>query len=136
MAPGGLVGPGGAGGGPVGSVGCAGPPAGDHPAGQRQQHRDRRGRLLGAGRHQRRRPLRRVLVVCLQPGSGDTNGTTDVFVHDRQTATTERVSVDSRERQSTGGDQGGTFDTNFGRPALSPDGRLVAFTSDADNLAT
>jgi Tol biopolymer transport system component len=61
---------------------------------------------------------------------GDTNGTTDVFVHDRQTATTERVSVDSRERQATGG----TFDTNFGRPAISPDGRFVAFASSATNL--
>jgi hypothetical protein len=27
--------------------------------------------------------------------AGDTNGTNDIFVHDRQTATTERVSVDS-----------------------------------------
>jgi Tol biopolymer transport system component len=65
---------------------------------------------------------------------GDTNGTTDVFVHDRQAGTTERVSVDSRERQATGGDQGGVLDTNFGRPAISPDGRLVAFASSATNL--
>jgi WD40-like Beta Propeller Repeat len=72
------------------------------------------------------------LASTLVPG--DTNGTTDVFVHDRQAGTTEQVSVDSRERQSSGGDQGGTFDTNFGRPAISPDGRFVAFTSDADNL--
>jgi Tol biopolymer transport system component len=63
---------------------------------------------------------------------GDTNGTTDVLVRDRQTATTERVSVDSRERQATGG--GGTIDTNFGRPAISADGRLVAFASSATNL--
>ena len=61
---------------------------------------------------------------------GDTNGTTDVFVHDRQTATTERVSVDSRERQSVGG----ALDTNFGRPAISADGRFVAFASSATNL--
>jgi Tol biopolymer transport system component len=65
---------------------------------------------------------------------GDTNGTSDVFVHDRQAGTTERVSVDSRERQSVGGDQGGVLDTNFGRPAISADGRLVAFASSATNL--
>jgi Tol biopolymer transport system component len=63
---------------------------------------------------------------------GDTNGATDVFVHDRQSGTTERVSVDSRERQATG--QGGTLDTNFGRPAISADGRFVAFASSATNL--
>jgi Tol biopolymer transport system component len=65
---------------------------------------------------------------------GDSNGTTDVFVRDRQAGTTERVSVDSRERQSVGGDQGGALDTNFGRPAISADGRFVAFASSATNL--
>jgi Tol biopolymer transport system component len=65
---------------------------------------------------------------------GDTNGSTDVFVHDRLTATTERVSVTSRERQATGGDQGGVLDTNWGRPAISADGRFVAFASSATNL--
>jgi hypothetical protein len=72
------------------------------------------------------------LASTLVPG--DTNGTTDVFVHDQQAGTTERVSMDSRERQSTGGDQGGVLDTNFGRPAISPDGRFVAFASSATNL--
>jgi Tol biopolymer transport system component len=62
---------------------------------------------------------------------GDTNGTSDVFVRDRQAGTTERVSVDSRERQAVGG---GQFDTNFGRPAISADGRFVAFASSATNL--
>lgn len=66
--------------------------------------------------------------------AGDTNGTTDVFVRDRLTQTTERVSVDSRERQSMGGDAGGTPDTNWGRPAISGDGRFVAFASTATNL--
>ena len=65
---------------------------------------------------------------------GDTNGTSDVFVHDRQTATTERVSVTSRERQATGAEQGGVLDTNWGRPAISADGRFVAFASSATNL--
>src|SRR5206468_12611769 len=49
---------------------------------------------------------------------GDTNGTPDVFVHDRQTGTTQRVSVDSA------GNQG---NTHIPRPALSADGRVVAF---------
>src|SRR5207247_8500457 len=62
--------------------------------------------------------------------AGDTNGTTDVFVHDRQTGTTERVSV-----VSGGGTQGnGTSGGFFAFPALSADGRLVAFQSDAANL--
>jgi Tol biopolymer transport system component len=72
------------------------------------------------------------LATTLIPG--DTNGTSDVFVHDRVTRTTERVSVDSRERQATGGDRGGVLDTNFGRPVISPDGRYVAFASSATNL--
>ena len=69
------------------------------------------------------------LASTLVPG--DTNGTSDVFVHDRVDGTTERVSVDSRERQATGG---GVLDTNFGRPAISADGRYVAFASTATNL--
>jgi Tol biopolymer transport system component len=56
---------------------------------------------------------------------GDTNGLEDVFVHDRDTPTTTRVSV------STAGTQG---DGASFRPALSSDGRYVAFTSDATNL--
>jgi Tol biopolymer transport system component len=61
---------------------------------------------------------------------GDTNGAADVFVRDRVTGTTERVSVDSRERQAIGAG----IDTNFGRPAISADGRYVAFASSATNL--
>ena len=41
---------------------------------------------------------------------GDTNGTSDVFVHDRVTGATERVSVGNRGRQSTGADSGGVLD--------------------------
>jgi len=67
---------------------------------------------------------------------GDTNGTTDVFVHDRQGGTTERVSVDSKERQSVGGDRDGVVDTNFGRPAISGDGRYVVFATSATNLVS
>jgi Tol biopolymer transport system component len=55
----------------------------------------------------------------------DTNGRTDGFVHDRRTGKTERVSVSSR------GDQGD--EDSFGGQ-LTPDGRFVAFISDATNL--
>ena len=56
---------------------------------------------------------------------GDTNQEIDVFVHDRQTGETTRVSVDSRGRQANGGS---------GIAALSADGRWVAFHSFASNL--
>ena len=58
--------------------------------------------------------------------SGDTNGSTDVFVRDRQAGTTERVSVNSAGNQASGGDSL--------RPAISADGRFVVFHSDATNL--
>ncbi|MBW3542596.1 MAG: hypothetical protein KY476_20225, partial [Planctomycetes bacterium] len=57
--------------------------------------------------------------------AGDINGTHDVFVHDRQTGQTSRVSVDS------GGTQGNSQSVF---PSISADGRYVAFTSSADNL--
>jgi Tol biopolymer transport system component len=56
---------------------------------------------------------------------GDTNGLADVFVHDRQTGLTTRVSVASDDTQ-------GDFSSFF--PSLSADGRFVAFESDATNL--
>jgi Tol biopolymer transport system component len=57
--------------------------------------------------------------------SGDTNSAQDIFVRDRQAGTTERVSV------ATGGVQGDLASTH---PAISGDGRYVAFVSDATNL--
>lgn len=57
---------------------------------------------------------------------GDTNGMSDVFVHDRQTGTTERVSVASDGTQGDG--------ESFS-PTISADGRWVAFWSFASNLA-
>jgi Tol biopolymer transport system component len=57
--------------------------------------------------------------------AGDTNGTLDAFVHDRRTGTTTRVSVDSAGTQANG-------DSFF--PALSANGRFVAFVSGATNL--
>ncbi|MFC6674094.1 hypothetical protein [Marinobacterium aestuariivivens] len=60
--------------------------------------------------------------------AGDTNGTIDVFVHDRDTGTTERVSVDSAGNEAAGGDSSS--------PAISFNGRFVAFVSNASNLVT
>jgi uncharacterized repeat protein (TIGR01451 family) len=63
----------------------------------------------------------------------DTNGVTDTFVHDRLTNTTERVSVSSRERQ---GNAPSGLEGVAGYPAISADGRFVAFGSQADNLVS
>jgi Tol biopolymer transport system component len=62
--------------------------------------------------------------------SGDTNGALDVFVHDRKTRRTTRVSVDSAGRQA---DQP-PFEAISYDPAISADGRVVAFTSGASDL--
>jgi len=59
--------------------------------------------------------------------SGDTNGRRDVFVRDTLTGVTTRVSVDSARVE---GNEGSWF------PAISVDGRFVAFNSDASNLVT
>jgi cold shock CspA family protein len=61
--------------------------------------------------------------------AGDTNGGTDVFVHDRQTGETTRVSVATGGGQSTGSGQPPDF-----APALSEDGRFVAFESKSNDL--
>ncbi len=57
--------------------------------------------------------------------AGDTNGTQDVFVRDRVSGATTRVSV------ATGGSQA---KGDSGRVAISADGRYVAFFSDASNV--
>ena len=59
--------------------------------------------------------------------AGDTNSSSDVFVHDRQTGATTRVSVDSSGVEGNG---------NSFSPDISDDGRLVAFYSFATNLVT
>jgi len=59
---------------------------------------------------------------------GDTNGATDLFVHDRLTGVTERVDVASDGSQANQGAAGDKA------PAISADGRLVAFTSRSSNL--
>ncbi|HVL32231.1 MAG TPA: hypothetical protein VM600_01460 [Actinomycetota bacterium] len=55
----------------------------------------------------------------------DGNGATDVFIYDRLTKATERISVTS---------SGGEADGWSIRPAISPDARYVAFTSIAPDL--
>lgn len=60
----------------------------------------------------------------------DTNGAQDVFVHDLQSHTTERVSVDSS------GNQAGLVNSipYSIHPLISADGRFVVFESTASNL--
>ena len=57
--------------------------------------------------------------------AGDSNNWCDVFVHDRQTGVTARVSVSSTGVEGNG---------NSYAPAISADGRFVAFDSSATNL--
>ena len=56
---------------------------------------------------------------------GDTNSASDVFLHDQTSGVTTRVSVSSRSRQANGPSS---------MPAISADGRFVAFQSLASNL--
>lgn len=60
--------------------------------------------------------------------SGDTNGTGDIFEHDRQTGQTTRVSVSSTGAQGTGGLMGARG------ASITGDGRFVVFTADFTNL--
>ncbi|MCE9621040.1 MAG: hypothetical protein K8R99_01710, partial [Actinomycetia bacterium] len=57
--------------------------------------------------------------------AGDTNGTGDIFLFDRQTVTTTRVSVDSANGQANG---------ESTDPMISANGRYVVFASFADNI--
>lgn len=57
--------------------------------------------------------------------TGDTNGRPDIFVRDRVTGTTTRVSVDSAGAEAGNWSQGAS---------ISADGKIVAFTSRAKNL--
>jgi len=62
---------------------------------------------------------------------GDTNGERDVFVRDRQTGTTARVSLGPNGSQAESPDEDAVGSLN---PVLSSDGRFVAFESSANNL--
>jgi Tol biopolymer transport system component len=57
--------------------------------------------------------------------ANDTNGMLDIFVHDRNTLTTTRVSVSS---------DGVEGNSSCFSPTISADGRYVAFESDSSNL--
>lgn len=57
--------------------------------------------------------------------TGDTNGTSDIFVRDLVAGTTERMSVSSAGQAANG---------SSSKPAISGDGRYVAFLSAASNL--
>ncbi len=61
--------------------------------------------------------------------AGDTNGREDIFVHDRQTGATERVSVSTAGLQANNASRSFTF-------AMSGNGRFVAYGSSATNLVT
>jgi Tol biopolymer transport system component len=64
----------------------------------------------------------------------DSSWYSDVFVHDRQTGTTERVSVSSTGEQANNHSEYFRSGRFYGRPAISADGRFVSFASDASNL--
>jgi TolB protein len=64
--------------------------------------------------------------------AGDTNSRRDVFVHDRLTQVTERASVSSAGAQANGDSAPGFFSSWV---TISADGRRVAFSSSATNLA-
>lgn len=71
---------------------------------------------------------------------GDTNGVMDVFVHDRETGTTQLVSTASDGSQ--GNDSSGfnvikedSIDLAYG-PSITSDGKTVVFMSNASNLVS
>jgi hypothetical protein len=71
--------------------------------------------------------------------AGDTNLSGDVFVHDRQTGETTRVSVNSAGTEGNGDSSYFIFGLPTSGavypPSISADGRFVAFVSEATNLA-
>ena len=62
----------------------------------------------------------------------DTNNASDIFVRDRLTDTTRRVTVTSSGSEAQSGNAPFTPGSHF--PSISPDGRYVAYQSDAPNL--
>ena len=60
--------------------------------------------------------------------AGDSNTEHDVFLHDRTTGETRRVSVASN------GTQGNSYSSAISAPGISGDGRYIVFDSEANNL--
>jgi Tol biopolymer transport system component len=89
-----------------------------------------RGMLSGDGRFVGFRSRASNLV------SGDTNDAMDVFVHDRVTGETRRISVatDGGEADASGLHGHACENVFMSRPFLSSNGRYAAFTSRAANL--
>lgn len=89
-----------------------------------------RGTVSGDGRFVGFRSRARNLVP------EDTNRALDVFVHDRWTGGTRRVSVasDGTQADADGFDRESRRNSFMSRPYLSADGRYVAFTSRSSNL--
>jgi len=89
-----------------------------------------RGMLSGDGRYVGFRSRADNLVP------GDTNDALDVFVRDRVTGFTQRVSVasDGEQADASGFDHGWRASFFMSRPFLSANGRYAAFTSRAPNL--
>lgn len=72
----------------------------------------------------------RVVAFTADAGNlviNDNNGDEDVFVHDRETGLTERLSVDSTGQEGNG-------DSHY--VVISADGRVVVYDSEASNLVT
>jgi hypothetical protein len=67
--------------------------------------------------------------------SGDTNGHADVFLRDRSTGTTVRVSLANDGSQGNG-DSGTQLNAVSGPSSISGDGRFAAFESIASNLVS
>jgi Tol biopolymer transport system component len=65
---------------------------------------------------------------------GDTNGFQDIFLHDRLTGTTVRVSVEDPVANPDGIGDGTNANEASYTPVISADGRYVAFASDASDL--
>lgn len=63
--------------------------------------------------------------------AGDSNGATDVFIRDRATYTTTRLSVRSSGEEATGQSEAPVRTT---RVSLTPNGRIVVFDSDLRTL--
>ena len=67
--------------------------------------------------------------------AGDLNAACDIFVRDRKTGTTERVSLADSGAEAIGACPTGLTETTYSRaPSISASGRFVAFASCATNL--